>query len=112
MYRLRLSSHPLKIETGRYGNRRTERHLRLCSLCNKNDIEDEYHFIIICPLYTDLRKKIIKRFYHIRPSVSKFVDLMNSNNKSECMSLSKFVLRALCLRNTYINSESTDSIIT
>jgi len=32
--KLRLSSHPLKIETGRYGINRIERHERLCDYCD------------------------------------------------------------------------------
>ena len=43
--RLRLSSHSLRIETGRYGRARIERNQRLCVLCD-SDIDDEYHFVI------------------------------------------------------------------
>ena len=59
---LRLSSHQLRIETDRYGNQRMERNRRLCQFCRSNDIEDEYHFVIICPLYNVLRKNILKHF--------------------------------------------------
>ena len=34
MTRLRLSSHQLKIETGRYAQNRIERNLRYCTLCD------------------------------------------------------------------------------
>ena len=39
---LRLSAHQLRIETGRYASNRLDRALRLCILCDKSDIEDEY----------------------------------------------------------------------
>ena len=52
--KLRLSSHQLCIETGRH--RGIERTDRKCVLCDLNDIEDEYHFVCICPIYNNLRR--------------------------------------------------------
>ena len=43
----RLSAHSLSIETGRYHN--ISRNNRICSLCNMNTLEDEYHFVLVCP---------------------------------------------------------------
>ena len=43
------------------------------------DIEDEYHFILICPTYRDIRKKFIKKYYWSNPSLYK-VQLLNVNN--------------------------------
>jgi hypothetical protein len=40
----RVGSHELEIETGRHRN--ISRQNRLCKACNKNAIEDEYHFWI------------------------------------------------------------------
>ena len=51
LIKLRLSSHPLRIETGRYGRARIERNQRQCILCNSG-IEDEYHFVIKCRIMT------------------------------------------------------------
>ena len=67
--RLRMSLHPLRIQTGRYNNNnnnnnnRIERSERYCVFCNNNDIEDEYHFICLCPLYNHIRKKYILIFF-------------------------------------------------
>lgn len=44
---------PLKIETGRYGLNRVPVHERLCERCNI--IEDEYHVIMQCSNYEDIR---------------------------------------------------------
>ncbi|PJE77859.1 hypothetical protein CI610_03212 [invertebrate metagenome] len=41
--KIRLSSHTLNIEKGRYHN--IERHQRVCHLCDMNDIEDEFLFV-------------------------------------------------------------------
>ena len=59
MSRFRLSSHHLKIETGRYKQERIERSMRKCQLCNHQDVEDEYHFLLICPVFSDIRKNIL-----------------------------------------------------
>jgi hypothetical protein len=55
--RLRLSSHSLEIETGRYRN--TPRENRICKLCHLNVVESKFHFISVCPLYYDIRKTYI-----------------------------------------------------
>ena len=43
---LRLSSHVLPIEQGRY--RHVNRNERYCLLCNEDKIGDEFHFILEC----------------------------------------------------------------
>ena len=50
----RLSAHNLNIERGRYQN--INRPDRKCDKCSLNDLEDEFHFILKCPYYDDLRK--------------------------------------------------------
>lgn len=45
-YTLKLSSHDLKIKTGRYDN--LPRSNRKCNLCNRTEIEDENRFVLIC----------------------------------------------------------------
>ena len=99
---LRLASHKLRIETGRYGQNRTERHQRLCTICNRQDIEDEYHLIMICEKYQTLRLKYIKPYYYRNPSVYKFIELMSSNNTTVLKALSNYVYEALALRKTHI----------
>ena len=51
--RLRVMSHSLRIETGRWS--RTPRELRKCN-CNLNVIQDEQHVLIECPLSQPLRQ--------------------------------------------------------
>ena len=47
---------PLYVETGRFNNTPLER--RLCTCCSLNEIEDEYHFLMICPKYDNLRHSL------------------------------------------------------
>ena len=60
--KFRLSAHSLNVETGRYDS--TIRENRLCTKCNLADIEDEYHFILKCPYYTDIRNLYIKHLFY------------------------------------------------
>ena len=59
--KFRLSSHDLEIERERYVN--LDRNDRLCRSCNDNDIEHECHFLLVCQLYRDLRRKYLKAYY-------------------------------------------------
>ena len=90
--KLRLSSHLLAIETGRWKNQ--ERNERTCELCNSKDIEDEYHFVLICNKLQKIRKKFIPRYYTHRPSVAKFCDLMKRNENDIIIALASFIYLA------------------
>ena len=85
-------AHNLNIETGRYQN--IVRNERKCLLCNNDDLEDEFHFILRCPLYADLRVKFIKPYFIRNPSVFKLIKLLTSNNKKEITSLGKYLVYA------------------
>lgn len=98
---LRLSAHNLKIETGRYEN--LIRSDRKCVLCNLNDIEDEFHFLFICPVFHDLRNKFIKHYYSRRPSVFKLIQLFCSTNTKDVNQLGKYIYHANKLRMECLN---------
>ena len=72
----RLSSHSLAIETGRYQDVLNVN--RVCKFC-KDDIEDEFHFILKCLTYQNFRSKYIRSYYRTRPSVFKLVRKMLKN---------------------------------
>ena len=59
LVKLRISSHKLRIETGRYN--KIPRDERLCSLCNCNKIEDETHFLLDCPSYSSIRDRFFSK---------------------------------------------------
>ncbi|MEW8546452.1 MAG: reverse transcriptase family protein, partial [Candidatus Thiodiazotropha sp.] len=87
--RIRLSSHTLRIQTGRYGRNRLDRAERLCLFCETGQIDDEYHFICECPISRDIRAKYIKAYYIVRPSVYKLCELLNTKSKKDLTNLSK-----------------------
>ena len=58
MRKLRLSNHKLAIETGRYSRPFKKPAERICSIC-KIEMEDEYHFLNICPAYQENRCSLL-----------------------------------------------------
>ena len=95
--KIRMSAHKLNIELGRYNN--IERSERICILCDAKEIEDEYHFIIQCPRYSNLRNAHIKQYYHRRPNVLKLVQLLSTTSIKELSNLGKYLERGNKLRN-------------
>lgn len=55
----RLSSHQLQIEKGRHHKPKPiPAENRFCLKCKNNDVEDEFHFLLQCPAYSDLRREL------------------------------------------------------
>ena len=90
--RLKLSSHNLAIETGRYHN--VPQNMRLCQYCNMNVIENEYHFLLVCPLYRDLRKQLFKKYYCHWPNIHKLNSLLSQTSQTGLTKLGKYIFLA------------------
>ena len=71
--KLRLSSHALMNERGRWMN--VEYNLRLCETCNV--IEDEFHIVNECRRYNRLRQKYIPYTVYNKPSMAKFINFID-----------------------------------
>ena len=74
--RLRTSSHTLQIERGRHTRPITPVNKRLCANCY--EIEDEFHFLIECKLYSNERNALFDKI--CRTSLPDFV-LLDNNAK-------------------------------
>ena len=103
--KLRLSSHRLEIETGRWARPLVERQNRKCKLCNLSVVEDEFHFVLECPAYVQLRNLLIKPYHRNRPNMLKMVQLTSSENKKEIRGLAEYAFKGFALRNElmYLN---------
>ena len=97
--KLRLSSHLLSIETGKFSKNSIPRDRRLCIYCNHHELENEFHFLLQCPIYSELRRIYIKKYYYNHYSVYKCIQLLSSRNVNIQRSLSKYVYYAFQLRN-------------
>ena len=93
MCKFRISAHGLLIERGRYHRppKKIPVHERICNYCDTRAIEDEYHFLLECDLYTDIRHILFDKLSDI---------LINSSNA--CINEQLFI--------EIISSDDTDVI--
>ena len=92
--KFRTTNHHLPVEVGRWVN--TERNERFCTLCNCNEIGDEFHYILECKSLSKLRREFLDIKFCSAPNTKKFSDLMSSKNPK--------ILRKLCLFIMKINN--------
>ena len=87
--RFRTSNHRFPCETGRYQD--IDYPERKCNLCDKNDIGDEMHYLLICPFFKEERSRFIPKYFYARANTLKFKELMNTRNFYKLKKLSQFI---------------------
>ena len=87
--KFRCGNHKLPINTGRYTG--VENINRICTLCNNNDIGDEFHYLFKCSAFVTERKQYISSYHNYRPNTIKMCNLMNMKNKKKLLDLVKFI---------------------
>ena len=96
--KLRMSAHRLSIESGRWARPNPiPIDLRKCNNCNV--LEDEFHFVLECNMYTDLRCMYIPLYYRRRPNMQKFVQLATSEKETIVKQLGIYVYKAFLVRS-------------
>ena len=65
---------------------------RKCRSCDV--LEDEFHFILQCSRYQDLREIYIKRYFWRRPNMLKLIELFTTENSNILRHLSEFITKA------------------
>jgi len=63
LVKLRGGTNRLRIEQGRY--RREEVEERICLCCERKEVEDERHFMLVCALYEDKRRDMWREYEEI-----------------------------------------------
>ena len=102
----RCSSHSLMIEKGRH--QKIDRSLRFCPLCLKRNayvVEDEFHFFLICPTYTQIRNIYFKPEW-LRSIVTPFTfySIMSNTETSSLLLIAKYLVSAFKHRNELLQS--------
>lgn len=93
---------PLTVETGRYGN--VPLNNRLCPLCSLNVVEDEFHFLCVCPIYNEFREALYNHISlsneHFRnmPDDVKFITIMASDQRK----LATYIYESWCKRRSLL----------
>ena len=80
----------IKIPTvmGRFENIAV--HERICTLCTRECIGDEFHYLFECNAFTNVRKLYIKPYFRKNPSTLKMEQLFQTRSEDKLMKLSLF----------------------
>ena len=91
--------HALLIEVGRHRGLQVEQ--RLCKMCHLNLVEDEFHFLMICPAYDNLRAVLLSaaNVMLLDPKIQ-FSTIMRSENTIVIRRLAQFIMDANKLRDS------------
>jgi hypothetical protein len=97
--RFRTSSHNLRIETGRHDRPIVAAEHRFCERCNLQEVEDEFHYLLICPALSAQRSIL---FQKVGCLINRFDEISNTDKFKEIL-ISKHdtVIKAL---GEYINA--------
>ena len=89
MVRFRTANHKLPIETGRWNN--IDLPERKCELCNKNDLGDEYHYLLRCSFFVNERRTYIDPYFYTSSNILKFKELLQISDHEKLVRLGKFM---------------------
>jgi hypothetical protein len=103
--RFRLSSHNLNIELGRHKRPYVPAEDRICEKCDLNVVEDEFHCLMICTNWIELRTRLFEEAcstingFLVLNHTEQFHEIMISKNVNLNFALGKFLYKALKIDN-------------
>ena len=86
--KFRTDNNHLPIEIGRWEG--IDINDRKCHLCNTNDIGDSFHYLLVCPFFSNYRKQYIPRYFFNHPNIIKFQQIMSTSNQQQLQKLATF----------------------
>jgi len=94
------------VEKGRHQN--IDRQFRYCPscLCNRDFyIEDEFHMLLVCTLYDELKTQcFLQTWLHCEPNMELFYTILSSDDDLSIFALANYLYRAFESRNTFIKN--------
>ena len=97
LFKFRTANHRLPVESGRFNG--TEYKDRICQHCFR-DIGDEFHYLLMCPLFEKERKTFLLAHHIKHPNMLTYTNLMNSTNEKLLNNLSLFAKRIMNIIRT------------
>ena len=92
-------NHKMPIVIGRYAKIPVDE--RKCTLCELDEIGDEFHYLFKCPFFNDHRVKLIKKYYvhpnmikkyyYVHPNMIKMEKLFHELNNRDMLNLGKYI---------------------
>jgi hypothetical protein len=108
--KLRVSSHHLACETGRYNRPVIPFEKRICQFCYLNNVESEMHFVVECPFYIVERENLYNdlHFLEINPGNPEIIFdlLMTTMDYDVCSVFCKFINACFEKRNQYFGKSN------
>ena len=104
--RFRMCSHTLAIETGRHAKPKIAKEERKCRYCNLDEVEDEKHFLLKCPLYNEERLSLFNSVVLNVSAMSQgdvFVYLLSCKEPTTVKALGTFLHNAFMKREKAMN---------
>ena len=89
LLKFRTSNHKRPVKRGRWEKK--EHNECVCTICNRNMIGDEFHYVLECEAFKEERHALVKHYFYKHPNVLKYSELMNNSNDTIIRNLSKFV---------------------
>ena len=96
--KIRLGSHNFYNERGKWQCPKIEYTSRLCTECD--EIEDEFHIILQCKRFNQLRKRYLPKELYERQSMYTFIDFINNVEGKQLKMFGLFCFKAMCEYNT------------
>ena len=104
--KLRIANHDLDIEKGRHIN--TPKENRFCILCRHfyriSVIECEFHFLLVCPIYQDIRNTVADKCTLNDKTLFNFTNVMKSKDIDAVSALSYYVYHAFKRRTELLHT--------
>ena len=104
---LRCSSHCLNVEIGRHQH--IDCCFRFCNNCldrNCYVVEDEFHFVLVCTVYNELRLLYFQEVWtNAYPTTRLFYDIMSEYRPTYVNTLIKYLIEAFKTRKLLLNEQ-------
>ena len=88
--KFKCANHYMPIVAGRFANIPIDE--RKCTLCERNEIGDEFHYLLKCNFFNSQRIKYIKNYYYTKPNMIKMQQMFESSDIQEMTNLAKFTV--------------------
>jgi hypothetical protein len=99
--RLRTGSNHLGVNRLRGQVPRNDRLCKYCTNINKHHVEDEYHFIMECPLYREVRTEFLSDIVNV-VNIHRFSEIMSSCKQSIIRKLAVYTYHAFKLHKNFM----------
>ena len=88
MCKFKCVNHYMPIVAGRYSDTPIDE--RLCTICQLNEIGDEFHYLFNCTFFSTQRARLMMRYYYTQPNMYKMIQLFESSDFNDMLNLAKF----------------------